>query len=81
MGWLFTPNSTRQTIIDGLIQYEENEHGIWETLRHCTRGNALWSIIKWTDKKTNVNVRLYPGDTSRWMKQCTLFITLAHFHI
>ena len=54
MGWLFTPNSTRQTIIDGLIQYEENEHGIWETLRHCTRGNALWSIIKWTDKKTNV---------------------------
>jgi len=54
MGWLFTPNSTRKTIIDGLIEREENEHGIWETLRHCTRGNVLWSIIKWTDKKVGV---------------------------
>ncbi len=51
MGWLFTANATRQTIIDGLLELEANEHGIWETLHHCTRGNVLWSVVKFTDKK------------------------------
>ena len=54
MGWLFTVNATRKDVIDKLVSFEENEHGIWETIRHCTRGNVLWSVLEWTDKASNV---------------------------
>ena len=50
MGWLFIQNATRNEVINKLIAFEENEHGIWKTHRHCTRGNVLWSIVEWTDK-------------------------------
>ncbi len=52
MGWLFRPNTSRQVIVDDLVRFEENDHGIWETLRHSLRGNVLWCIVKWTNKKT-----------------------------
>ena len=55
MGWLFRSNTTRQDIVDELIRFEENEHGIWETLRHSLRGNVLWSIVLWTEKKSGVS--------------------------
>jgi hypothetical protein len=54
MGWLFTANATRQSIIDGLIKHETNEHVSWETLRHCTRGNVLWSVVKVTNRNEGI---------------------------
>ena len=58
MGWLFTQNATRNDVINNLIAAEENEHGIWKTLRHCTRGNVLWSIVEWTDNAKNVTRKI-----------------------
>jgi hypothetical protein len=52
MGWLFRPNCSRQDIVDDIIRFEETEHGKWETLRHSLRGNVLWTIVRWTNKKT-----------------------------
>lgn len=52
MGWLYIPNYSRQDLVDYIVRYEENEHGVWETLRHSLRGNVLWSIVRWTDKET-----------------------------
>lgn len=58
MGWSFIPNTTRQSIIDKLVRFEENEHGVCETLRHSLRGNVLWSIVSWTDKKTGITRKI-----------------------
>ena len=51
MGWLFTQNVSRKDIISQLVKFEENESGVWNTLRYCTRGNVLWSVVEYTDKK------------------------------
>ncbi len=58
MGWLFTQHATRNDVINSLIAFEENEHGIWKTHRHCTRGNVLWSIVEWTDKAKKVTKKV-----------------------
>ncbi len=55
MGWLFIPGATRQDIIDRITAFEDSDGGTWEFLKHCTRGNVLWSVVRWTDK-TNGNV-------------------------
>ena len=44
--------TTRKGMIRDLTKTEENEHGKWETLRHCMRGNNLWTKQRTTDKKT-----------------------------
>lgn len=52
MGWLFTQNASRKDIIDKLVKFEENDAGVWKTLRHCARGNVLWTVLEWTDKNS-----------------------------
>jgi len=48
MGWLFIQNYTRRDLIDHLVRFQKNEHGTWNTLRHCTRGNVLWAVVEVT---------------------------------
>jgi len=52
MGWLFIQDITRKELIEKIIKREENESGIWETKRHCARGNVLWSIVHLTRKNS-----------------------------
>jgi len=51
MGWLFYADSRRQLIADR-IKTKETESAKWETLRHCTVGNVLWSVRRITLKQT-----------------------------
>ncbi len=53
MGWLFIENTTRRDLIDQLIKTEESERYHWETLKHCARGNVLWTVSQRSDKQTN----------------------------
>lgn len=43
MGWLFTQGASRKDIIERLTK---NETGYPQTLKHCTRGNILWSVVE-----------------------------------
>lgn len=50
MGWLFTHGATRADIIQRCTRTQDNEHGRWTTLAHCTKGNVLWSVIEYHRK-------------------------------
>lgn len=52
MGWIFTQGATRADTIDRCIRFQENEHGRWTTLAHCTKANVLWAVIEWHRKDT-----------------------------
>jgi len=66
MGWLFTQGSTKKDIIQDRIRKQENEHGIWETIAHCLRGNVLWTVRQTTAKRDGV-----PFHSSRFI-ECNL---------
>ncbi len=53
MGWTFIRGATRQDIIGELLQTSEDESGKSTVLAHCLRGNVLWSVWEFLDKKTN----------------------------
>ena len=57
MGWLFTQGQTRSELIEKLVRLEENESGRWQTHRHCTRGNVLWTVAEVTSKATRKTER------------------------
>jgi len=52
MGWLFTQGQTKKGLIKHLIERQENEDGIWETITYCVRGNVFWSVCQITRKDT-----------------------------
>ena len=58
MGWLYTPDITREELINDIVNDEENDSGIWKTLRHCTRGNVLWMVKQITRKSTGEATRV-----------------------
>lgn len=49
MGWFFTPGTSRKQLIEELTapegSFTPGQFGR-RTLRHCTRGNVLWSIVE-----------------------------------
>jgi hypothetical protein len=51
MGWLVGWN-TRNSLIHDLTDRREHENDKSKCLRHCTRGNILWSVWEVTDKTT-----------------------------
>ena len=53
MGWLFKSGYNKSDLIKHLIKPEENEQRRIETLRHCVRGNVLWSVVEITEKQEN----------------------------
>lgn len=57
MGWLFKKDWTKSDLIKHLTKPEENEERRWETLRHCVRGNVLWSVIEITNKQDGSRLR------------------------
>lgn len=57
MGWLFKSGYTKSDLIKHLIKPEENEQRRRETLRHCVRGNVLWSVIEITRKQEGSRLR------------------------
>jgi len=59
MGWLFQQGATRADIIKRCTRLQENEHGRWITLAHCTKGNVLWAVIEHHRKDT--------GDTKNFI--------------
>lgn len=46
MGWFVGFNRTRKELIAELIKTEHLEHASRHTLRHCVRGNVLWSLVE-----------------------------------
>lgn len=44
MGWFFTYNQSRSDLIKELTESETNGSGTIRCLRHCTKGNVLWSV-------------------------------------
>lgn len=60
MGWSFTPDATRADIIGARIEaWSSNTHA-GRTLRHCTKGNVLWTVRELTDKRSG-QVEQYIG--------------------
>lgn len=50
MGWLFTQGQTRKELIAHLTQDEDNS----KCLKHCTRGNVLWTVREYVDQEKKV---------------------------
>jgi len=57
MGWTFTRDSERADIIAERIEAWSNDTHAGRTLRHCTKGNVLWTVRELTDKRTGVTER------------------------
>lgn len=57
MGWTFTKEATRADIIAECIQEWSNGTHASRTLRHCLKGNTLWSVREITDKRTGTTER------------------------
>ncbi len=51
MGWSFTMDATRADIIGERIEAWSSETHAGRTLRHCTKGNVLWTVWEFTDKR------------------------------
>lgn len=62
MGWDFTGGATKKDIIRECCKTQENDHGKWETLAHCVRGNVLWSVKQVTVKATGKTTRFIMCD-------------------
>ena len=59
MGWLYTEGQTRKQLIEHLTDPQVGPHG-WarQTLRHCTRGNILWTVEHITNSTTGADEKL-----------------------
>jgi hypothetical protein len=55
MGWLFSQGQTRKELIAKRIETQENEFGKWETIAHSIRGNCLWRVVAYSNKRTGIN--------------------------
>lgn len=62
MGWDFKQFASKKDIIRERCKLQENEHGKWETLAHCVRGNVLWSVKQVTVKTTGKTTRFIMCD-------------------
>ena len=62
MGWYFG-YSSRKDIVDELTAPYENDKSVFKVLKHCLRGNVLWTVNERTIKEI--------GETERWIG-CTL---------
>ena len=51
MGWTFTRDAKRADIIAERIEAWSNDTHAGRTLRHCTKGNVLWTVREITDKR------------------------------
>ena len=52
MGWTFTRDASRADIIAERIEAWSNDTHTGRTLRHCLKGNCLWSVRSIIDKRT-----------------------------
>lgn len=56
MGWTFTPSLNqrydRKAFIADILERQEDDRDIWETIAHCLRGGNLWKVCQLTDKST-----------------------------
>ena len=57
MGWLFTQGATRADIIADRIRLWETDTHTGKTLKHCTKGNVLWTIREVTDTQAGTTFR------------------------
>ena len=57
MGWTFTREATRADIIAERLAPWSNDTHAGRTLRHCTKGNVLWTVRELTDKRSRVTER------------------------
>lgn len=46
MGWFIGFSNTRKELIAELIETEHLEKSSRHVLRHCVRGNVLWSLVE-----------------------------------
>ena len=53
MGWTFTRDATRADIIADRIEAWSNDTHAGQTIRHCLKGNVLWSVRAIIDKSTH----------------------------
>ena len=60
MGWTFTSGAERTDIIAERIQAWSNETHAGRTVRHCLKGNVLWTVRELTDKQAET-VERYIG--------------------
>lgn len=60
MGWTFTKDATRADIIAERIEPSSNDTHAGQTLRHCLKGNVLWTVRAIIDKSTH-RVERYIG--------------------
>jgi len=77
MGWLYSTRYSerkdRKRLIADILKFEETDKASWTTLRHCLRGNVLWSVQTYTTKATGKEERFircdllaYGGRESGW---------------
>lgn len=52
MGWDFTKDATRADVIADRIRDWDNATHAGRTLRHCAKGNVLWTVRELTYKAT-----------------------------
>ena len=57
MGWTFTREASRADIIAERIRSWSNDTHAGGTLRHCTKGNVLWTVRAIIDKRAGSTER------------------------
>lgn len=65
MGWLMTQGASRRDVIADRIRIQDGDTHRHETLRHCLKGNVLWSVIEVTEKATGKRQRFIGCDLLR----------------
>ena len=50
MGWTFTRDATRADVIADRIEAWSNDTHAGQTIRHCLKGNVLWTVRSIIDK-------------------------------
>lgn len=65
MGWTFTRDTTRGDVIADRIAAWSNDTHTGRTLRHCTKGNVLWTVREITDKRAGMTERYIGCDLLR----------------
>jgi hypothetical protein len=54
MGWMFLYDCpTKQDLVRYLIRPQRNDNWTKDTLRHCCRGNCLWTVEKVWNRSNN----------------------------
>lgn len=57
MGWTYTRGAKRADIIADRIEAWSNDTHAGSTLRHCLKGNTLWTVREITDKRAGTTER------------------------